>query len=53
VSMPARFSFTPAAIPPNPAPTTATLGVPFGPKSSSRVDRTGNSQRTARTGTFE
>ena len=35
--MPACFSFTPAAIPPNPAPTTTTRGVPAGPNSSSAV----------------
>ena len=34
VSIPARRSFTPAAIPPIPAPTTTTLGVPEGPNSS-------------------
>src|SRR5437899_9411856 len=39
--MPACFIFTPAAIPPNPAPTTTTLGVPAGPNSSSAVDFTG------------
>src|SRR4051794_26711467 len=32
--MPARFIFTPAAIPPKPAPTTITRGVPAGPNSS-------------------
>src|SRR5262245_17498488 len=35
--MPARLNFTPAAIPPNPAPTTTTFGVPAGPNSSSAV----------------
>src|SRR5436305_1148297 len=35
--MPARFRFTPAAIPPNPAPTTTTRGVPAGPNRSSAV----------------
>src|SRR6266849_5554389 len=39
--MPACFIFTPAAIPPNPAPTTTTLGVPAGPNSSSAVGLTG------------
>src|SRR5437899_2562883 len=39
--MPACFSFTPVAIPPNPAPTTATLGVPAGPNSSSAEGFTG------------
>ena len=34
VSIPACRSFTPAAIPPIPAPTTTTLGVPAGPNSS-------------------
>ena len=34
VSIPACFSFTPMAIPPNPAPTTTTRGVPAGPKRS-------------------
>ena len=33
VSIPARFNFTPAPIPPNPAPTIATRGVPVGPNS--------------------
>src|SRR3954467_9834855 len=33
--MPACFSFTPVAIPPNPAPTTTTRGVPAGPNSAS------------------
>ena len=37
VEIPARSSFTPAAIPPNPAPTTTTRGVPAGPNSSSAV----------------
>src|SRR5262245_13330568 len=34
VSMPARRRYTPAAIPPKPAPTIATRGVPSGPNSS-------------------
>src|SRR5439155_206394 len=45
--MPACFIFTPAAIPPNPAPTTTTLGVPAGPNSSSAVaKRAGVNERT-------
>src|SRR6478735_6340083 len=32
--MPARFIFTPAAMPPNPHPTTTTRGVPAGPNNS-------------------
>src|SRR5436190_2347315 len=35
--MPARFRFTPVAIPPTPAPTTATRGVRSGPNSASRA----------------
>jgi hypothetical protein len=39
VSMPARFSATPVAMPPKPAPTTATIGVPAGPnRSTARLD---------------
>src|SRR6476619_4831764 len=41
--MPARFIFTPAAIPPNPAPTTATLGVPAEPNRSSAAGFIGSS----------
>src|SRR3979490_88023 len=44
VLMPARFSFTPAAIPPNPAPITTTLGVPRGPNSSGAVGFTAASR---------
>src|SRR5438309_11351988 len=40
VWMPACFIFTPAAIPPNPAPTITALGVPAGPNSSSAVGLT-------------
>jgi hypothetical protein len=37
VWMPARFILTPTAIPPNPAPTTTTFGVPAGPNRSSAL----------------
>ena len=40
VSMPARFNFTPAPIPPNPAPMMATRGVPVGPNSLVAVELT-------------
>jgi hypothetical protein len=43
VWMPACFIFTPAAMPPKPAPTTTTLGVRAGPNSSSALGVTGNS----------
>src|SRR5215510_12109490 len=43
--MPARLSLTPVAMPPNPAPTTTTFGVPAGPNSCSAVDVTSRSLR--------